>query len=39
MKITTRGGWDVEQVFLWGAYTRTFHFEPEADENFMSFSR
>jgi hypothetical protein len=39
MKISTKGGWDVEQVFLWGAYKRTFHFEPTADESFMSITR
>lgn len=27
-KIRTTGGWDVEVHFLWGAYIRTFHFEP-----------
>jgi hypothetical protein len=26
--IRTNGGWDVEVSFLWGAYVRTFHFEP-----------
>lgn len=26
--IRTNGGWDVEVHFLWGAYVRTFHFEP-----------
>ena len=26
--IRTNGGWDVEVHFLWGAYIRTFHFEP-----------
>ena len=26
--ISTSGGWDVEVHFLWGAYIRTFHFEP-----------
>jgi hypothetical protein len=26
--ISTNGGWDVEMHFLWGAYIRTFHFEP-----------
>ena len=26
--ISTNGGWDVEVHFLWGAYIRTFHFEP-----------
>jgi hypothetical protein len=34
MKISTR--WDVEVNFLWGAYIRTFHFEPVVDENFMN---
>lgn len=27
-RISTNGGWDVEMHFLWGAYIRTFHFEP-----------
>ncbi len=27
-RISTNGGWDVEVHFLWGAYIRTFHFEP-----------
>ncbi len=36
MKISTRGGWDVEQVFLWGAYSRTFHFEPVVEENILT---
>jgi hypothetical protein len=36
MAISTKGGWDVEVVFLWGAYTRIFHFEPAVEENFMS---
>ncbi len=39
MKISTKGGWDVEVNFLWGAYIRTFHFEPEVEEGFMSYSR
>jgi hypothetical protein len=26
--IRTNGGWDIELNFLWGAYVRTFHFEP-----------
>jgi hypothetical protein len=34
MKIGTQ--WDVEINFLWGAYIRTFHFEPVVDENFMN---
>jgi hypothetical protein len=34
MKISTR--WDVEVNFLWGAYTRTFHFEPVVNESFMN---
>jgi hypothetical protein len=28
INISTNGGWDVEVHFLWGAYIRTFHFEP-----------
>lgn len=39
MKITTKGGWDVEQVFFWGAYRHTFHFEPAVEESFMSITR
>jgi hypothetical protein len=39
MKITTNGGWDVEVNFLWGAYIRTFHFEPAADESLMNVIR
>lgn len=35
MKISTKGGWDVEVNFLWGAYVRTFHFEPVVEEGFM----
>ena len=27
-RIRTNGGWDVEVHFLWGAYVRTFHYEP-----------
>lgn len=34
MKISTR--WDVEVNFLWGAYIRTFHFEPVVNESFMN---
>ena len=35
MKISTKGGWDVEVSFLWGAYVRTFHFEPVVEESIM----
>jgi hypothetical protein len=35
MKIGIKGGWDVEVNFLWGAYVRTFHFEPMVEEGFM----
>ncbi len=34
MKIGTQ--WDVEVNFLWGAYIRTFQFEPVVDENIMN---
>jgi hypothetical protein len=34
MKISTR--WDVEVNFLWGAYIRTFHFEPVVEESYMN---
>ncbi len=37
MKISTQ--WDVEVNFFWGAYTRTFHFEPKADESIMNVLR
>ena len=30
--IVTKGGWDVEVNFLFGAYIREFHFEPTAVE-------
>ena len=39
MAIRTSGGWDVEQVFLWGVYRRTFHFEPAVEESFMRVTR
>jgi hypothetical protein len=39
MKISTKGGWDVEVNFLWGAYVRTFHFEPVVEEGFMQLTR
>jgi hypothetical protein len=32
MKISTK--WDVEVNFLWGAYIRTYHFEPVVDESY-----
>jgi hypothetical protein len=35
MKISTKGGWNVEVSFLWGAYVRTFHFEPVVEESIM----
>jgi len=31
--------WDVEIHFLFGAYARTFHFEPKVDESFMTLVR
>ena len=34
MKISTT--WDVDVVFLWGAYERTFHFHPVVEESFMT---
>ena len=37
MKIST--AWDVDVVFLWGAYERTFHFNPVVEESFMSMLR
>jgi len=37
MKIETE--WDVEVHFLFGAYERTFHFAPAANESFMSVNR
>lgn len=39
MAISTKYGWDVEITYLWGAYKRTFHFEPSVEENFMSVNR
>ncbi len=39
MKISTKAGWDVEVNFLWGAYVRTFHFEPVVEEGFMEVMR
>jgi hypothetical protein len=38
MHISTKGGWDVEVTFLWGAYKRTFHFDPVVDESIMHVS-
>jgi len=35
MKISTKGGWNIEVTFLWGAYVRTFHFEPVVEEGIM----
>ena len=34
MMISTQ--WDVEVNFFWGAYIRTFHFEPTVNESFMN---
>lgn len=39
MQISTKAGWDVEQVFLWGAYKKTFHFAPTADQSYFSIKR
>ncbi len=39
MKISTKGGWNVEVNFLWGAYVRNYHFEPVVEEGFMSINR
>jgi hypothetical protein len=39
MAIRTKHGWDVEVTFLWGAYTRDFHFEPSVEENIMTVTR
>jgi hypothetical protein len=39
MLISTKGGWDVEVNFFWGAYIRTFHFEPVVEEGFMNVIR
>jgi hypothetical protein len=36
MAISTRNGWDVELIFLWGAYTRNFHFAPSVEESFLT---
>lgn len=37
MKISTK--WDIEVVFLWGVYTRTFHFRPVAEQGYMNVVR
>ena len=37
MKISTK--WKVEVVFLWGVYSRTFHFQPVAEQGFMNVVR
>ena len=37
MKISTM--WDVEVVFLWGVYTRTFHFQPVVEERYVTIMR
>lgn len=39
MSISTLRGWNVEVRFLWGAYVRTFHFAPKAEESFMTVLR
>jgi hypothetical protein len=38
-KMMIRTQWDVDVNFLWGAYVRTFHFDPVVDEGFMSIVR
>jgi hypothetical protein len=38
-KMLIRTQWDVEVNFLWGAYVRTFHFEPVVEEGFMTLVR
>ena len=37
MKISTK--WDIEKNFFWGLYTRTFHFQPVAEERYMTLAR
>ncbi len=37
MKISTK--WDIEVVFFWGVYTRTFHFRPVAEERYVTIVR
>jgi hypothetical protein len=37
MKISTK--WDIDVIFLWGVYTRTFHFQPVAEERYMTIVR
>jgi hypothetical protein len=32
MKI--RSAWDVDLIFFWGLYERTYHFEPTIEENY-----
>ena len=39
MAISMKYGWDVEITYLWGAYNRTFHFQPAVEENFMTINR
>jgi predicted Holliday junction resolvase-like endonuclease len=38
-KMMIRTKWDVDVHFLWGAYVRTFHFDPVVEEGFMSIVR
>jgi hypothetical protein len=38
-KMMIRTQWDVEVNFFWGAYVRTFHFDPVVNEGFMSIVR
>jgi hypothetical protein len=37
MKISTK--WDIEVVFLWGVYTKIFHFQPVTEERYMTIVR
>jgi hypothetical protein len=38
-KMMIRTQWDVDVRFLWGAYVRTYHFDPVVEEGFMSIIR
>ena len=38
-KMMIRTQWDVDVNLFWGAYVRTFHFDPVVNEGFMSIVR
>ncbi len=37
MKVST--SWDVEVIFFWGLYTKTYHFQPMVEESYMTVVR